>query len=59
MKELIINFEEDVINQELIVTMNELKIAEKADDQTRVGELAKKCQVLSVRKAEVGKKKRG
>ncbi len=58
MKELIINFEEDVINQELIASMNDLKSAEKADDMNRVAELAKKCQVLSMRKAEVGKKRR-
>ncbi len=53
MKELIINFEGDVINQELIASMNELKSAEKAGDIERVTELAKKCQVLSMRKAEV------
>lgn len=58
MKELIINFEEDVINQELIASMNELKSAEKSGDVNRVAELAKKCQVLSVRKAEVGKRRR-
>jgi hypothetical protein len=57
MKELIVNFEEDVINQELITTMNELKSAEKSGNQTQVGELAKKCQALSMRKAEVGKRK--
>ncbi|OHA16776.1 MAG: DNA primase [Candidatus Taylorbacteria bacterium RIFCSPHIGHO2_02_FULL_45_28] len=59
MKELIINFEEDVINQELITAMNELKTAEKARNVEKVAELAQKCQVLSMRKAEVGKKKRG
>ncbi len=58
MKELIVNFEEDMIGTELISTMNELKQAEKAGNVTRVTELAKKCQALSIRKAEVGKKKR-
>lgn len=59
MKELIINFEEDVISHELITAMSELRQAEKAGDMATVTELAKKCQVLSIRKAEVGKKKRG
>lgn len=59
MKELIINFEEDVISQELITSMNALRQAEKAGDMATVTELAKKCQVLSIRKAEVAKKKRG
>jgi len=58
MKELILNFEEDVISQELITSMNEMKLAEKAKDVERVTELAKKSQVLSIRKAEVGKKRR-
>jgi DNA primase len=58
MKELILNFEEDIINKELITSMSDLKLAEKAGDMTKVTELAKKCQVLSIRKAEVGKKKK-
>ncbi len=58
MKELIMNFEEDVISQELVDSMNALKFAEKAGDHAKVAELAKKCQVLSMRKAEVGKKRR-
>ncbi len=59
MKELISNFEEDIINQDLILTMGELRKAESAGDNSKVAELAKKCQVLSIRKAEVGKKRRG
>jgi ribosomal protein S2 len=58
MKELITNFEEDIISQDLVKTMNELKLAEKSEDHTKVAELAKKCQVLSMRKAEVFRKKR-
>lgn len=57
MKELIINFEGDMINHELIDSMNELKLAEKAGNADRVAELAKKCQVLSMRKSEVVKKR--
>jgi len=57
MKELISNFEVDLINQELIQTMGALKVAEKSGDQAKVAELATKCQELSVRKAEVGKKR--
>lgn len=59
MKELVINFEEDVINNALITAMNELKKAEKDGNSERVAELAKKSQVLSIRKAEVGKRKKG
>ncbi len=57
MKELIMNFEEDLINADLITTMGELRLAEKAGNTLRVGELANKCQVLSMRKAEIGKRK--
>jgi hypothetical protein len=38
--------------------MHELRVAEKAGDSARMGELAKKCQELSMKKAEV-KRKRG
>ncbi|MEK7641682.1 MAG: DNA primase [Patescibacteria group bacterium] len=58
MKELLFNFEEDMISEELIASMNALKAAEKAGDATQVAELAKKCQVLSMRKGEVSKKRR-
>ena len=53
MKELVFNFETDLINEELIVSMNKLKVAEKAGDMATVAELAKKCQVLSMRKASL------
>ncbi|MEI6304930.1 MAG: CHC2 zinc finger domain-containing protein [Candidatus Taylorbacteria bacterium] len=55
MKELVFNFSIDVVNEELIKAMQELKIAEKAGDQVRVVELAKKCQILSIHKAEIVK----
>jgi hypothetical protein len=57
MKELLSNFEEDILSDEIISAMHELKIAEKAGNQERVIELAKKCQALSIRKAQVGKRK--
>ena len=56
MKELLSNFEEDILSDEIIVTMHELKLAEKAGNQEKVMELAKKCQVLSIRKAELNKR---
>ena len=59
MKELIMNFEEDLIGEELITTMGELRLAEKANDTAKVAEMAKKCQVLSIKKAEVSKRRRG
>ena len=55
MDELIANFETDMVNDELILTMNQLRAAERAGDQARVAELARKCQALSIRKAEAGK----
>jgi DNA primase len=58
MRELLANFEEDLMNEELVATMQELRLAEKAGNGTLVAELAKKCQALSVRKAEVGKRRR-
>jgi DNA primase len=58
MRELLANFEEDLMNEELMTTMQELRAAEKAGNAALVGELAKKCQALSVRKAEVGKRRR-
>lgn len=58
MKELLINFEEDLINDRLMVTMQELRTAEKEGKSELVAELAKKCQVLSMRKAEVGKRRK-
>ena len=57
MKELLINFEEDVLNEDLLVAMQELRTAEKSGDQSLVQECAKKCQVLSIRKAEIAKKR--
>ncbi len=58
MKELLVNFEEDLMNEELMSTMQELRAAEKAGNGTLVAELATKCQALSVRKAEIGKQRR-
>ena len=56
MKELLSNFEEDILSDEIISAMHELKMAEKAGNQERVMELAKKCQALSIRKAQLNKK---
>lgn len=56
--ELIINFEQDLINEELVQTMQELKIAENSQDMNKLNELIKKSQVLSVRKREINNKRR-
>jgi DNA primase len=56
-KDLITNFEENIITEDLISSMNELRAAEKVGNTEQVKELAKKAQVLSVRKAEVAKRK--
>ncbi len=57
MKELLVNFEEDVINVDLFQAMQELRSAEKAGNHILAQECAKKCQVLSMRKAEILKKR--
>lgn len=58
MGELVLNFEEDLLNEELVESMGLLRAAEKDKDNAKVAELAKKCQVLSMRKAELNKKRR-
>ena len=57
MKELLLNFEEDVITADLFKAMQELRTAEKAGDQETVAQWAVKCQELSMKKAEILKKK--
>lgn len=52
-KEMLFNFEKDIINEQLILTMQELRQAEKENNQERVVELAKKCQELSMRKVNI------
>ncbi len=42
MNEFLLNFEEDVLAEELVATMQELRLAEKAGDQAKVSELATK-----------------
>ena len=55
-KELFLNFEEDVVNEGLFQAMQELRQSEKVGNMARAEEYAKKCQVLSIRKAEILKK---
>ncbi len=55
MKDLIKNFELDRINEELTRSMIALRKAEKDGNATLLAELAKKCQVLSIRKSELGR----
>jgi len=57
MSELIANFEEDLINNELVKAMQELRIAEKSGNHALVTELVGKCQALSKRKSEVKRSK--
>ncbi len=58
MNDLIANFEEDLVAQELISAMNELRHKEREGDHAAVAELAKKCQVLSIRKADLAKSRK-
>jgi DNA primase len=57
MKELLVNFEETIIAEELMETMGLLRQAENDKDHAKVVELVKKCQDLSTRKSEIGKKR--
>jgi DNA primase len=57
MDELILAFEEDMVNVELLATMVELREMEKQGNNDKVAELAKKCQILSMRKADIAKLK--
>ncbi len=58
MKELIVNFEENKVSEDLIQTMGQLRMAEKEGNKELMSEMVKKCQALSIRKAEVAKKRR-
>ena len=57
-KELLANFEEDLVGQELIQAMNKLREAEREGNNEVVAEMAKKCQVLSMRKSDILKNKK-
>lgn len=57
MRELVSNFEEDLLNEDLVSAMGQLRQAEQAGRNAEVAELAKKCQVLSMRKAEIAKRR--
>jgi DNA primase len=55
-KDLLFNFEKDLIDRRLMSTMNELRIAEKNKDSESVSKLAKICQELSLAKSKINKK---
>jgi DNA primase len=57
-KELLANFEEDLVGQELIQAMKKLREAEREGNNEVVAEMAKKCQVLSMRKSDILKNKK-
>jgi DNA primase len=53
MRELVSNFESDLINEDLMRAMKELRSAEREGEAERAKELVQKCQELSARKAEL------
>ena len=57
MNDLVLNFERDIINIDLLETMAKLRMAERAGESAAVAEFAKRCQELSMRKSEIGKGK--
>lgn len=52
-RELLLNFESDLIGEEITSAMARIRVAEKSGDQALVAELAKKCQALSLRKSQI------
>ncbi len=55
--ELCFNFEEDILRERFVVSMNELQKAEDAKDEKRSAELLNMCQAISVQLAELSKKR--
>lgn len=55
--ELLINFEEDILRERFVVSMNELQKAEDAKDEKRSAELLATCQTISVQLAELSKRR--
>lgn len=51
MADLIANFERDIISEQLIVAMQELRVAERSGDQAMVASIAARVQELSLKKA--------
>lgn len=56
-EELCFNFEEDILRERFVVSMNELQKAEDAKDEKRSAELLNMCQAISVQLAELSKKR--
>jgi DNA primase len=56
--ELLLNFEEDIVREDFAKAMNELSRLEKISEIKQAEELMKKCQALSLRIAELAKKKK-
>ena len=54
-EELFINLEVENINNRLSDNMSEIRKFEKVKDHEKVSELAKSCQILSIRKAQLAK----
>jgi len=54
-RELLANFEEDILARELMETMGRLRQAESRGDKGEVAALAEKCRDLSMRKAEISR----
>ncbi|TAL49247.1 DNA primase [Patescibacteria group bacterium] len=55
--ELFIHFEEDLLREQFVRAMNELERAEGAKNENQARELLSRCQSISVRLAELSKKK--
>ncbi len=56
--ELILNYEEDIVRRDLTSSMQELSKAEKKKADAEMQELAKKCQVLTIRLREISQKRK-
>ncbi|MES3031185.1 MAG: DNA primase [Patescibacteria group bacterium] len=58
MKELIQNFEEDVLRKQFSFLMADLTLAERNKDESRAGELMQKCQDIGKRLSELAQNRK-
>ncbi len=58
-EELLLNFEEDIFRDRFVMAMNELQMAEDEKDEEKTKVLLTKCQSISVRLADISKKRIG
>ncbi len=58
-EELFLNFEEDILRDKFVLVMGELQRAEDQKDEVRSKDLLAECQSISIKLAEISKKRIG